>query len=153
MGHQSYICFFDTDEERQVIIDAINEYQKIALTPMKFITDPNDPNKDIILNAETGEILENIGEELHDMVCEAKVIKPYTIRIQKGSRCIMFSNSGGRGDTFRFFEKRLHDNTFSRAFRLFINPFTSSMFKRLEKSNLWTKIEIQHGGRKPPIPP
>jgi len=86
MGHQSYILYFNTEEEKKKIIDTLNKH--------------NELNKDPIAwkNFEIGEVIE--------CCCVVKINKPYKRgRGANYNYAILCSNGGGRSSTFSYLFK------------------------------------------------
>lgn len=75
MGWQSYYYIYDTEDQRDQILDMIRSHN-------------NEKNWEIV------------GEEL-EMVCIASLRR----RTKKGKKIIMFGNGGGRCLTFQYFSE------------------------------------------------
>jgi len=81
MGWQSYILFYNCNEEKENIIKVIKEHNN-------------------------SEDYENVGGELIN-ICSCKIEKKYKIGIGKNySNAIICGNGGGRDSTYKFFSKR-----------------------------------------------
>ena len=116
MGHQSYILYFNTQEEKKKIIDILNKH--------------NDLNKDKIAwsNYEIGEVV---------ICCYViKINKPYKRGNGKNyNYAILCSNGGGRSSTFSYlfknqiptdgfnsgFERRVGKTNFKNSTKIYLN--------------------------------
>lgn len=100
MGWQSYVMFYNTEEQKQQIINVINTH--------------NELNND------------EVGEELI-MCCWVEIQKMYKRGVGKNMRyAILCGNGGGRHSTFSyFFNNRIKCVAFSEAFATRANMKTA----------------------------
>tara|TARA_R110002020_G_scaffold298005_1_gene513722 strand:+ start:306 stop:770 length:465 start_codon:yes stop_codon:yes gene_type:complete len=140
MGWQSYILYYNTEEEKQRIIDAIKAHNNTECKCPEHENDIPfhhwgfcDCDCDENATAEEHEAkinayensknkvdckcFDDVGEEL-EMVCWVKIHKPY--KRGKGANCeyaILCGNGGGRHSTFGYFIKnRIRFEEYTSAF-------------------------------------
>jgi len=115
MGWQSYVIGYNTEEEKYKILEVIRRHNSIECN------EPTSVYKDGNITRYEYEV----GEELID-VQSSKFTKPCKQGYLDAYKyAILCGNGGGRGDTFRFFEKN----------NLVCEPFWSGMIEYLDMEN------------------
>ena len=90
MGHQSYILFVSSEEDKQHILDAIQAHNTYRLPTKEEINDPNFEYE--------------VEEELEQIVY-TKLLKSKPKMYANYTHAILFGNGGGRSSTFAWFLK------------------------------------------------
>lgn len=108
MGWQSYVLYYNTEEQKQKIIDTIkshNEYKCQCDKPPIFNCEICGEYNECNCDCYDCDCYDDIGEEL-EMVSWIKMKKPYKRGIGKNCEyAILCGNGGGRHSTFNYFYK------------------------------------------------
>ena len=101
MGHQSYILFVSSEEDKQRILDAIQAHNTYRLPTEEEINDPNFEYE--------------VGEELEQIVY-TKLLKSKPKMYANYTHAILCGNGGGRSSTFAwFFKNKINCRPYDRS--------------------------------------